>query len=121
MVLYDGSSSTSAMLGNYCGDSIPLPSHVSSSNEVLVHFDSYFQSHGSVTRFKMEYNPIGKGPFKYYVIMFLTFLGPPTHLFDDVILEWSLTYQFKTTLNIMGSILKNCGSTLYFLMFFLSF
>ena len=53
-----------------------------------------------------------KGAFKYYVIMFLTFLGPPTylfddfqylkiiknchfltpltHLFDDVILEWSL-------------------------------
>ena len=28
-----------------------------------------------------------KGPFKYYVITFLTFLGPPTHLFDDVILE----------------------------------
>ena len=25
----------------------------------------------------------GKGPFKYYVIMFLTFLGSPTHLFDD--------------------------------------
>ena len=24
------------------------------------------------------------GPFKYYVIMFLTFLGPPTHLFDDL-------------------------------------
>ena len=24
--------------------------------------------------------------------MFLTFLGPPTQLFDDVILEWSLTY-----------------------------
>ena len=24
-----------------------------------------------------------KGPFKYYVIMFLTFLGSPTHLFDD--------------------------------------
>ena len=32
-----------------------------------------------------------KGPFKYYVIMFLTFLGPTTHLFDDVMLEWSLT------------------------------
>ena len=27
----------------------------------------------------------------YNVIMFLTFLGPPTHLFDDVILEWSLS------------------------------
>ena len=23
------------------------------------------------------------GPFKYYVITFLTFLGPPIHLFDD--------------------------------------
>ena len=31
-----------------------------------------------------------KEPFKYYVIMFLTFLGSPTQLFDDVILEWSL-------------------------------
>ena len=27
---------------------------------------------------------ISKGPFKYYVIMFLTFLGPPTQLFDDL-------------------------------------
>ena len=25
-----------------------------------------------------------KEPFKYYVIMFLTFLGPPIHLFDDL-------------------------------------
>ena len=25
-----------------------------------------------------------KGPFKYYVIMFLTFLDPPTHFFDDL-------------------------------------
>ena len=25
-----------------------------------------------------------KGPFKYYFIMFLTFVGPPTHLFDDL-------------------------------------
>ena len=32
-----------------------------------------------------------KGPFKYYVIMFLTFLDPPTHLFDDVILECPLS------------------------------
>ena len=44
------------MIGKYCGDSIP-PSHVSSSNEVLIHF----QSDGSVTYggFKMEYNPTG--------------------------------------------------------------
>ena len=25
-----------------------------------------------------------QGPFKYYVIIFFTFLGPPTHLFDDL-------------------------------------
>ena len=31
-----------------------------------------------------------KRPFEYYDIIFLTFLDPPTHLFDDVILEWSL-------------------------------
>ena len=56
LVLYDGGSRTSAMLGNYCGDSTP-PIHVSSSNEVLVNF----HSDGSLTRagFKIEYNPIG--------------------------------------------------------------
>ena len=52
------------------------------------------------------------GPFKYYVSMFLAFLGPPTyvriistvnchfltpptHLFADVILEWSLTAKHR--------------------------
>jgi hypothetical protein len=45
------------MMGKYCGNSIP-PSLVSSSIEVLIHF----QSDMSETRagFKMEYNPIGK-------------------------------------------------------------
>ena len=57
MTIYDGASSTSSMIGKYCGDSIP-PSHVSSSNEVLIQF----QSDGSVTYngFKIEYNPLGK-------------------------------------------------------------
>ena len=57
LTIYDGDSSTSPMMGKYCGDSIP-PSHVSSSNEVLIHF----QSDGSVKRagFKMEYNPSGE-------------------------------------------------------------
>jgi hypothetical protein len=45
------------MIGKYCGDSIP-PSYVSSSNEILIHF----QSDGFATRtgFKMEYHPAGK-------------------------------------------------------------
>ena len=56
LTIYDGSSSTSPMMGMYWGYSIP-PSHVSSSNEVLIKF----QSDGSVTEagFQMEYNPIG--------------------------------------------------------------
>ena len=56
LTIYDGGSSTSPMMGKYCGDSIP-PSHVSSSNEVLIRFES----DGSVTEagFQMEYNPIG--------------------------------------------------------------
>jgi hypothetical protein len=57
LTIYNGGSSTSSMMGKYCGDSIP-PSHVSSSNEVLIHF----QSNWFATRagFKMEYHPIGK-------------------------------------------------------------
>ena len=56
LTIYDGGSSTSPMIGKYCGDSIPL-SHVSSSKNALVHF----QSDASVTYtgFQMEYNPTG--------------------------------------------------------------
>ena len=55
--MYDGGLSTSPMIGKYCGDSI-VSSHVSSSNKILIHF----QSDTAVTKsgFKMEYNPIGK-------------------------------------------------------------
>ena len=58
MTIYDGGSITSPMIGKYCGASIP-PSHVSSSNEILVHF---FSNGGGALEagFKMEYNPIGK-------------------------------------------------------------
>mgnify|MGYP001363378108 CR=1 FL=1 len=44
------------MMGKYCGDSIP-PSHVSSSNEVLIQFHS--DQHATEAGFKMEYNPLG--------------------------------------------------------------
>ena len=44
------------MMGRYCGDSIP-PSHLSSSNEILIHFQSDGSQTG--TGFKMEYNPTG--------------------------------------------------------------
>ena len=50
------------MMGKYCGDSIP-PSHVSSSNMVLIQFhsDQYIVGAG----FKMEYNPTGNIVIQY--------------------------------------------------------
>ena len=57
LTIYDGGSSASTMMGKYCGDSIPSRT-VSSSKEILVHFES----DESLTHsgFKMEYNPTGK-------------------------------------------------------------
>ena len=57
LTIYDGDSSTSPIIGKYCGDSIP-PSHISSSNEVLIRFqaDSLYTAAG----FQLEYNPTGK-------------------------------------------------------------
>ena len=54
LTVYDGDSNTSPMMGKYCGNSIP-PSHVSSSNEILINF----YSDGAVAGagFQMEYNP----------------------------------------------------------------
>jgi hypothetical protein len=57
LTIYDGGFTTSTIMGKYCGDSI-LPDHVSSSNELLIHFQS--DSGISKTGFKMEYNPSGK-------------------------------------------------------------
>ena len=57
LTIYDGDSSTSSMMEEYCGYSIP-PSHVSSSNEVLIRFQS--GNTGSSGGFQMEYIPIGK-------------------------------------------------------------
>ena len=59
MTIYDGDSSISPMMGKYCGDSIP-PSHVSSSNEMLIQFQSDEWMDGFHGGFQMEYNPLGK-------------------------------------------------------------
>ena len=57
MTIYDGGSSTSPMMGMYCGDSIPS-SQVSSSNEALIHFQS--DGTGTGAGFQVKYNPTGK-------------------------------------------------------------
>ena len=56
LTIYDGGSSTSPTMGMYWGDSIP-PSHVSSSNEILINFQSDWSE--TYTGFQMEYNPLG--------------------------------------------------------------
>ena len=58
LTIYDGGSSTSSMMGKYCGDSTP-PSHVSASNEILIHFETDIYN-GNNHGFKMEYHPTGK-------------------------------------------------------------
>ena len=61
LTIYDGGSSSSPMMGKYCGISIP-PSQVSSSNEVLIHFHSdWSETKGG---FQMEYNPLGNTPIQ---------------------------------------------------------
>ena len=57
LTIYDGGSSTSPIVGEYCGSSIP-PSHLSSSNEILIDFHS--DMHSTEAGFQMQYNPTGK-------------------------------------------------------------
>ena len=56
LIIYDGGSTTSPVMGKYCGDSIP-PSHISSSKEVMVHFETYWNVDNK-NGFKLMYNPI---------------------------------------------------------------
>ena len=58
LIIYDGGSTTSPMMGKYCGDSIP-PSHISSSKEIMVHFETNSYNI-DLNGFKMEYHPTGK-------------------------------------------------------------
>jgi hypothetical protein len=58
LTIYDGGSSTSSMMGKYCDNSIP-PSQISSSNEILVHFETDWYDSNS-KGFQMVYNPYSK-------------------------------------------------------------
>ena len=80
--IYDGVSSTSPMLGRYCGDSLP-PSQISSSNQLFLHFQS--SSTYTATGFKLEYNATSKNhctlmekfcQINIYSFLFF-FLSPP--------------------------------------------
>ena len=85
MTIYDGGSSTSPMMGKYCDVSIP-PSHISSSMEILIHFETDMwglPGDPFTTGFQMEYNPIGKA------------------------------HQLKTTLTIMRIIIEKYVSSIH--------
>ena len=45
--------------------------------------------------------------------MFLTFLGPPTHLFDDVILEWSLSEFSKLSKDYIAEMPVTLGLVIF--------
>ena len=55
LTIYDGDSSTSPMMGKFCGDSIP-PGHISSSKQIMVHFET--NSFNDFNKgFELTYNP----------------------------------------------------------------
>ena len=56
LTIYDGDSTSNSILGTYCGNTLPT-NHISSGNEVLVHFDT----DGSVTYtgFQLEHQQLG--------------------------------------------------------------
>ena len=58
LTLYDGDSNAAAMIGEYCGPSIP-PSYISSTNEVFIHFESDGYEVNK-NGFKLEYHPYSK-------------------------------------------------------------
>ena len=66
LAIYDGGSSTSPMMGKYCGASIP-PSNISSSNEILVHLSTNHYN-GNHKGFKLMYNPTGNYRINSFVI-----------------------------------------------------
>ena len=57
LTIYDGGSNASTILGVYCGNSVQA-SHISSSNVMLLHFQTDF----TITKsgFEIEYNLKGK-------------------------------------------------------------
>ena len=58
LIIYDGDSDTSPILGNpYCGDFLP-PSGISSSNHLFFRFRSDF--YGTATGFRLEYSATSK-------------------------------------------------------------
>ena len=52
LTLYDGDSTSAPMIGEYCGNSIPN-NQISTSNSVLIHFESDWASTRS--GFHLEY------------------------------------------------------------------
>ena len=57
LTIYDGGSTSSDLVGIFCGNSLP-PSHISSSHEVLIHFQT--NSVGSYDGFQIEYSTVCK-------------------------------------------------------------
>ena len=60
LTIHDGDSTSSPILGTYCGTTIP-PTHYSSGNEVLVHFDT--DSSATRAGFQLEHQQLSTSKF----------------------------------------------------------
>ena len=107
LTIYDGASSTSSIIYYGCGDSIPQ-SHVSSSNEVLIHFQSDYSA--TYTGFKMEYNPLGNTSIKplniielkgVHSIIFVLNIFPNYHLIQKCIRNQQLIRHKDDKMNLL--------------------
>ena len=75
-------------MGKYCGDSVPS-SHISSSNEIMVHFETYYNN-GNNDGFKLMYNPISN-----YRINLINYRLIILFIISSMIIEDSIVDQGK--------------------------
>ena len=86
--IYDGDSHTSPILGiPYYGDSLP-PSQISSTNHLLIHFQS--NQALTATGFKLEYNATSKYPSIKNRELYTLFLKLRKKEIEEIFLGYSL-------------------------------
>ena len=56
--IYDGASTSSDLIGKFCGNSPPPSQIISSTNEILLHFETNMA--GTYEGFHIHYNTLGK-------------------------------------------------------------
>ena len=66
LTIYDGRFNTSPLLGEFCGDTVP-PLHISSGNQIYLHFATWKNPGSTEDGFKLEYAPYSKSKFANFI------------------------------------------------------